>query len=129
MPVAASATVVSDPLAPKPVVKAKTDQVASSAKEPLPPAATSELPSLGGSSLGGLPSLGSGPPGRRPFGGLGGVGNRAGAFDLDPEALKRANAELAKLNQIGEPEFEEEKKEEAPDNRSMMQVMQDKRKA
>jgi acyl-CoA reductase-like NAD-dependent aldehyde dehydrogenase len=73
--------------------------------------------------------LGGGPGGRRPFGGLGGVGNRAGAFDLDPEALKRANAELAKLNKIGEPDFEEEKKEEAPDNRSMMQVMQDKRRA
>ena len=127
MPAAASATVVSDPLAPKPVVKAQTEQVAS--KDPLPPAATSELPSLSGSSLGGLPSLGGGAPGRRPFGGLGGVGSRAGAFDLDPEALKRANAELAKLNQIGEPEFEEEKKDEAPDNRSMMQVMQDKRKA
>ncbi len=31
------------------------------------------------------------------------------------------------MNKIGEPEFEEEKKEE--DNRSMLQVMQDKRKA
>lgn len=97
-------------------------------KDPLPPAATSELPSLGGgASLSGLPSLGSG-MGRKPFG-LGGVGSRAGAFDLDPEALKRANAELAKLNKIGDYDFEEEKKEEAPDGRSMMQVMQDKRKA
>ena len=127
MPAPASATVVNDPLAPQPVVKAQTEQVVS--KEPLPPAATSELPSLGGgASLGGLPSLGAG-PGRRPFGGLGGVGSRAGAFDLDPEALKRANAELAKLNKIGEPDFEEEKKEEAPDGRTMLQVMQDKRKA
>ena len=97
------------------------------AKDPLPPAATSELPSLGGpSSLGGLPSLGGGA--RKPFG-LGGVGSRGGAFDLDPEALKRANAELAKLNRIGEPDFEEEKKEEVADDRTMLQVMQDKRKA
>ena len=40
--------------------------------------------------------------------------------------MKQAQAELRKLNQIGEPEFEEEKKE---DTRSMLQVMQDKRKA
>ena len=86
----------------------------------LPP--PSELPALGG-----LPSIGGG---RRAFGGLGGVGNRYGGFDVDPAALKRANADLAKLNKIHEPDFgDEEEKKEEPDNRSMMQVMQDKARA
>lgn len=82
------------------------------------------LPSIGG---GGLPSIGGG---KRMFGGLGGVHGRAGAFDIDETYLKRAQDELKKLNAINEPDIgglEEEKKEE--DTRSMMQVMQDKRKA
>ena len=75
--------------------------------------------------MGGLPSLG----GKRAFGGLGGVHGRAGAFDMDESYLRRAQAELAKLNAINEPNIggEEEKKEE--DTRTMLQVMQDKRKA
>ena len=67
-----------------------------------PPTSGSDLPEIGG-PLGGLPSLGGG---RKPFGGLGGVAGRAGAFEYDQAALKRANAELAKLNQIGDPDFE-----------------------
>ena len=73
----------------------------------------------------GLPSIGGG---RKPFGGLGGVYGRAGAFDIDPQALERANAELNKLNKIADYENlnnEEEKKE---DGRTMLQVMMDKRK-
>ena len=70
-----------------------------------PPTMGSDLPDIGGGGpLGGLPSLGGG--GRKPFGGLGGVGGRAGAFEYDQAALKRANAELAKLNRIGDPDFE-----------------------
>jgi len=42
------------------------------------------LPSIGGPKSG-LPSLG-------------GVGMRKGAFDLDPEYLKRAQADLDRLN-------------------------------
>ena len=84
----------------------------------LPP--PSELPAIGG-----FPAIG----GRRP-GGLGGIGSRYGAFDVDQNALKRVNADLAKLNKIHEPDFgDEEEKKEEPDNRSMLQVMQDKRKA
>lgn len=74
------------------------------------------LPSLGG---GGLPSIGGGAG--RMYSGLGGVHGRAGAFDLDETYLKRAQAELKKLNAINEPDIggvEEEKKEE--DSRSMM---------
>lgn len=76
--------------------------------------------------MGGLPSIGGG---RKPFGGLGGVGNRAGMFDYDETYLRNAQKDLAKLNAINEPNIggEEEKKEE--DTRSMLQVMQDKRKA
>ena len=77
---------------------------------------SSELPSIGG--------------GRRMFGGLGGVGGRAGMFDYDETYLRNAKAELAKLNAINEPGIggdEEEKKEE--DGRSMLEVMQEKRKA
>ena len=82
------------------------------------------------SSLGGMPSLGGG----RRFGGLGGVQGRAGGFDVDEAALKRANAELAKLNKITDisddllgNEQEEEKKLVSA-GRSMMQIMDDKRK-
>ena len=68
-----------------------------------PPTTSSDLPDIGG-PLGGLPSLGGG--GRKPFGGLGGVAGRAGAFEYDQAALARANAELSKLNRIGDPDFE-----------------------
>ena len=62
-------------------------------------------------------------------GGLGGVHGRAGAFDVDPAALERANAALARLNKGPNYDhlIEEEKKEE--DGRTMLQVMQDKRRA
>jgi hypothetical protein len=75
------------------------------------------LPSIGG---GGLPSIGGG---RAGFTGLGGVFGRQGGFDVDPAALAKANAELAKLNKINDYSHlaEEEKKEE--DGRSMLQVM------
>ena len=76
------------------------------AAEPIAKAAAkpkaSDLPSIGGGS--GLPSLGGSslPPvgaGPRGFGtALGGVGLRSGAFEFDPEAKRRAAAELAKLN-------------------------------
>ena len=65
------------------------------------------LPSIGGPKSG-LPSLG-------------GVGMRKGAFDLDPEYLKRAQADLDRLN----PKQEEPKKES--DGRSMLEVMREKR--
>jgi hypothetical protein len=52
---------------------------------------------------------------------LGGVGMRKGAFDLDPEYLKRAQADLDRLN----PKQEEPKKE--ADGRSMLEVMREKR--
>jgi len=58
--------------------------------------------------IGELPGIGGG---RKAFGGLGGVHGRAGAFDLDETYLKRAQAELRKLNAIGEPGFEEEEKQ------------------
>ena len=45
---------------------------------------------------------------------------RKGAFDLDPEYLKRAQADLDRLN----PKQEETKKE---DVRSMLEVMREKR--
>jgi hypothetical protein len=50
-------------------------------------------------------------------------------FDYDETYLRNAQKDLAKLNAINEPNIggEEEKKEE--DTRSMLQVMQDKRKA
>ena len=73
-------------------------------EEKLPPA--EPLPSIGGPKSG-LPSLG-------------GVGMRKGAFDLDPEYLKRAQADLDRLN----PKQEETKKE---DGRSMLEVMREKR--
>lgn len=47
--------------------------------------------------MGALPSLGGG---RQIGGGLGGIHNRAGAFDLDQDALKRANADLDKLAEL-----------------------------
>ena len=78
-------------------------------------------------ALGGLPSIGGG---RSKFGGLGGVHGRAGAFDIDEKYLKQAQAELAKMNRINDPNIgdeEEEKKEE--DTRTFAQVMADKRKA
>ena len=94
-------------------------------------AAAGSLPSV---DAGGLPAIGGGLPsiggaGRPGFTGLGGVYGRAGAFDVDQKALAQANAELAKLNKIADYSHlaEEEKKEE--DGRSMLQVMQDKRKA
>ena len=45
---------------------------------------------------------------------------RKGAFDLDPEYLKRAQADLDRLN----PKQEETKKE---DGRSMLEVLREKR--
>ena len=77
--------------------------------------ASSSLPSIGGTSE--LPSIGGGRQGW--FSGLGGVGNRAGRFDYDEAYLKKAQAELAKLNAINEPGIggEEEKKE---DTRTML---------
>ena len=89
----------------------------------------SSLPSIGGGAGGGeLPSIGG--AGRPGFAGLGGVYGRQGGFDVDREALARANAELAKLNKIADYSHlanqEEEKKE---DGRSMLEVMQEKRRA
>lgn len=55
---------------------------------------------------------------------------RAGAFDFDQKLMQNARRDMANLNRIEEPDFgqhEEEKKEE--DNRTMLQVMQDKQKA
>ena len=95
------------------------------AKEEKPkPKAESSLPAVSdGGLLGSLPSIGAKPR----FGGLGGVGNRAGAFDFDKTYLDNAQKELNKLNKIADySNLEEEKKEE--DTRSMLQVMQDKRK-
>lgn len=66
----------------------------------------SSLPNIGaGAGLGGLPSIGAlGAPGagRPGFTGLGGVFGRQGGFDVDQEALARANAELAKLDKIAD---------------------------
>ena len=63
----------------------------------------SSLPSIGaGAGLGGLPSIGAPGAGRPGFTGLGGVYGRHGGFDVDQEALARANAELAKLNKIAD---------------------------
>ena len=61
---------------------------------------------------------------------MGGVHGRAGGFDVDQNLMRQVTADLRKLDGgFGDINIEEEKKEEAPDNRSMMQVMQDKRKA
>jgi hypothetical protein len=131
MPAAATSTVMqqNQPLKTKPV----PDQPKVQAEQPL-----GDLPSIGGSSglptLGGLPSLGGGlGGGRRPFGGLGGVHGRAGGFDVDMGMKAQADRDLAKLRGLdggfGDINIEEEKKEEPADSRTMLQVMQDKRKA
>ena len=98
---------------------AATFAVGGAAKPKADPKPSSDLPPVGG-----LPSLGGG---RKPFG-LGGVHGRAGAFDYDQNLLNQAKA-LDELNRINEPGIggvEEEKKEE--DGRSMLEVMQAKRK-
>ena len=60
---------------------------------------------------------------------MGGVHGRAGGFDVDQNMKRQVEADLRRLNGgFEEINIEEEKKEE-PDNRTMMQVMQDKRKA
>ncbi len=57
--------------------------------------------------------------------GLPSIGSRGGKFEVDADALRKANLELDKLNDLSLMD----KKEEVWDNRSMMEVMQAKRKA
>ena len=66
------------------------------------------------------------PPGGRPMMmGLPSIGSRGGKFEVDADALRKANLELDKLNDLSLMD----KKEAVQDNRSMMEVMQAKRKA
>lgn len=74
-----------------------------------PPASTNSLPPVGRPMMMGLPSIGS----------------RGGKFEVDQEALRKANLELDKLNDLALMD----KKEEVHDNRTMIEVMQAKRKA
>lgn len=84
-------------------------------KADLPPPKPSDLPPVGGS----LPALGGGG-----FG-LGSVGGRAGRFEFDAEAKKRAAAELSKLNaEFDAAQGEEEK---AEDGQSLQDLMKAKR--
>ena len=73
----------------------------------LPP--PDSLPDIGGGRKSGLPSLG-------------GVGMRKGAFEMDPEYLRRAQEDLDRLNPKPAP-VEESKQ----DNRSMLEIMKEKR--
>ena len=74
-----------------------------------PPVGGSDLPPIGGGG-GGFPPVGAGPRG---FGtGLGSLGGRAGRFEFDPEAKKRAAEELAKMNADFDAAFDEEEKKE-----------------
>ena len=57
--------------------------------------------------------------------GLPSIGSRGGKFEADADALRKANLELDKLNDLSLMD----KKEAVQDNRSMMEVMQAKRKA
>lgn len=65
------------------------------------------------------------PVGRPMMMGLPSIGSRGGKFEVDADALRKANLELDKLNDLSLMD----KKEEVQDNRSMMEVMQAKRKA
>ena len=88
------------------VVKDKPLSIEKAQTAPVKPAAASDLPAIGG---GGLPPVGGG------FGAsLGSLGGRAGRFEFDPEAKRRAAEELAKLNANFDSALpgEEEKKEE-----------------
>lgn len=65
------------------------------------------------------------PAGRPMMMGLPSIGSRGGKFEVDADALRKANLELDKLNDLSLMD----KKEAVQDNRSMMEVMQAKRKA
>lgn len=65
------------------------------------------------------------PVGRPMMMGLPSIGSRGGKFEVDADALRKANLELDKLNDLSLMD----KKEAVQDNRSMMEVMQAKRKA
>ena len=65
------------------------------------------------------------PVGRPMMMGVPSIGSRGGKFEVDADALRKANLELDKLNDLSLMD----KKEAVQDNRSMMEVMQAKRKA
>lgn len=78
-------------------------------KSKIPP--PDDFPPVGGNNrMGGFPSLG-------------GVGQRQGGFDFDPEYLKRAQADLDRLN------FDDNvgRNNEPEDKRSMLEIMREKR--
>lgn len=53
------------------------------------------------------------------------IGGRQGNFEIDAEYLKQAQRELSKLDAIND--FEDDKKVEPTDSRSMQEVLREKR--